>query len=147
MKTLAIAFLLFALPASAQVVISPTGVTFTHTATDFAVTASYREEFFQCGSLTGGVCTGRAAAPFQTGTLIPKAAVTGTAPTRNFLFSSIPVGSPLPSLPAGVPFVTTLVAIGDPNVGGVGESGRSSDSSPFFAQGRTPAAPTNVAVQ
>lgn len=143
---LLVAFLMSAVYAEAQVVVAPTGVTFTHSATEFNRTASYREEFFQCTSVTAGVCTGRAAAPFQTGVLIPKAAVTGTAP-RAFLFSSIPAGSPLPSLPAGVGFVSTLVAIGDPNAGATGESARSGDSNPFFAQGVTPASPTNVVVQ
>jgi len=141
------AMTLFAVPATAQVVIAPTGTTFNHPTTEFNRTASYREEFFQCASVTAGVCTGRAAAPFQTGVLIPKAAITGTAPSRTFLFTSIPSGNPLPSLPAGVGFVATIVAIGDPNAGATGESARSGDSNPFFAQGTTPASPTSVVVQ
>ena len=70
------AFLLAAVPASAQVVVAPASMTFTHAAADFNVTASYRLEFFQCSSLNAGACVGRAATPFQAGASVPKSAVT-----------------------------------------------------------------------
>jgi hypothetical protein len=72
-------FLGLATMLQAQVVTSPSGLTFLHPDTDFAVTASYRLEFFQCASLVAGVCQGRAASPFQTVTSIPKTIVTGTS--------------------------------------------------------------------
>jgi hypothetical protein len=142
---------LFPALASAQAVMAPTTVNFAHDDGGFAVTGSYREEYFMCSSVTvsNGVttCVGRAAQPFTTVSQVPKSIVTGTANARSFKFADIPAGSPLPAMPVGVPFVTTLVAIGDPVQGGAGESARSTDSNPFYGRGKVPAAVTNVVVQ
>jgi hypothetical protein len=145
--------LLFARPSQAQVVTAPTGASFLYTDAQLAQVTSFVVEDFQCASLSGGICTGQAAAPFQTGVTIPKANVTTLSPADSFgnnraiSFAAAPGSGILTSLPAGVPFVTTILAIGDPTTGTTGQSPRSAASNPFFATGVLPAVPGNIKVK
>ena len=138
-------------PAAAQVLIGPSTVLFTHADADFALTASYQVDFFQCASLSSGACQGQAVAPIQS-IAVPKASVTSftadaNGNNRSINLKAAPVSSVLPSLPAGVPFVLALAAVGDPNAGAVGTSADSGPSGPFFAAGKVPAVPTAARVK
>lgn len=125
--------------------ITPNALTFQHPDADFAITTGYTIEYYRCGSLsTAGLCVGRATAAFQVGNTIPKAAVTGVANARTIDLSKLNVFT---SLPAGVPFVMALTAVGDKNAGATGDSGRSLDSNAFFALGRNPAIPDSLVVR
>lgn len=131
---------------------NPSAVAFAHPDSEFAVTGSYIEEFFQCGSILAGACVNQAAAPFQTGVTIPKSGVSTLSPPVNGNNRSInlrvaPASGVLASLPSGVGFVTMLSAIGDPAAGGTGSSARSAASNPFFQSAKTPAAPTGLVAQ
>lgn len=144
------ALVLSARLAAAQTVVAPTAAIFDHPDAEFAITSGYRVEFFRCNSVSPGppaVCVGRAAAPFTTGAIVPKASITGTAAARRINLLAAPVSGVLASMPTGVGFVGTLVALGDLSAGGFGESGRTADSNPFYASGRTPASPTGVVIQ
>lgn len=136
--------------ARAQAVIAPSKLLFKSTDADLGLTAAYHVDFYQCASVSSdGACVGQAASPFQ-GADVAKAAVVTLSPpdtsgaNRQIAMSAAPVSGVLAAMPAGVPFVGTLVAVSDPNAGGVGVSTRSAPSNPFFAQGKTPASPTGV---
>lgn len=144
----ALLFTLLARPVSAQVVTGPTSLAFAHADTDFAITASYQLQFFQCASITNSVCQGQATSPMQSVT-VPKSGVTSFAPdsngdNRSISFTAAPVSGVLPSLPAGVAFVAALIANGDTSAGGAGSSAASAPSNPFYRTGRAPAAPSAV---
>lgn len=146
--TLIVLSLVAATPARAQVVTAPTRAEFQHPDADYAVTGTYHLDFYQCASLTpAGLCQGRAAVPFSSGADIPKAAVTGNATLRTANFSGGAVPGVLQSMPIGVAFVSTVIAVGDGTIGGQGQSAPSVDSNAFFARGRTPASPTATAVR
>lgn len=157
MRHLILTLVLLALPLAshAQVIIAPTAATFSHPDAEFAVTGSYRLEFYQCNSVTppdatnpNGTCVGRAAAPFQTATDVPKSAVTGNASARSFSLTTAPVNGVLSSMPAGVGFVSAIRAVADPAIPGVaGVSASAGDSNPFFSSARTPAVPGRASIR
>lgn len=136
-----------AVVAQAQVV-APTSASFTQSDADFAASASFTFEFFQCQSVQNGVGNNCATAPFQVGATVAKAAVTTLNPVdafgNNRQFSL--TGGVLPSAPLGVVFVGTVTAIGDPAVG-VGNSSRSAASNPFYLGLRQLPAVTNPRVK
>jgi hypothetical protein len=141
--------------ASAQTVIGPTKLEFTHSDADLTLTGTYHLDFFQCASITPAVppatqptCNGQATTPSQSSD-VPKASVTTLSPpdgaaNRSISLTAPPANGNLAALPAGVPFVSTIIAVADPNVGGSGQSPRSAASNPFFSAGKTPAQPTGV---
>jgi len=139
--------------ADAQAVTAPSGASFSYPDTALAQVTGFLIEDFQCASLTAGVCVGQAAAPFQTGANIPKANVVTLATpdafgnNRSVSFAAAPGSGVLTSLPAGVPFIATITAIGDPTVGATGNSPRSAASNPFFSSAVPPAAPSNIKVK
>jgi hypothetical protein len=139
--------------AQAQAVTAPTSASFPYTDAQMLQVTGFLIEDFQCASLVAGVCTGQAAAPFQTGATIPKANVATLNPVdafgnnRSVALNASPGNGVLASLPAGVPFVSTITAIGDPTQGASGNSVRSAASNPFFATGVQPAAPANMKVK
>lgn len=150
-----VCFLIFgsigaATPAFAQTVIGPTRILFVHPDAELAVTGAYHVDFFQCASVSStGACVSQAASPFQGADVMKAAVVTLSPPdasgaNRQIAMNAAPVSGVLGSMPAGVPFVGTLQAVGDPNAGGTGASARSAASNPFFAAGKTPASPTGV---
>jgi len=141
-------FVLFPLVASAQVTIAPTQASFVHADVDFNATAAYRLDFYACTSVTqAGLCVGRSSTPFQTAGQVLKSAVSGSATARTFPMSAL-TPAVLPSMPIGVAFVSTIIAIGDTAVPGVvGNSPPSADSNAFFAQGRTPASPAALSIR
>ncbi len=148
-KILLIGILLTATVVKAQTVTAPTAATFTQADADFAASASFFLEFFQCASLsttTPQTCVGQAAAPFQTGVTIPKANVTSVSPTRTFSLTIAPPNGLLASMPLGVPFVATVVANGDPAQGAT-NSARSVPSNPFFQGLRVLAAVTTLTLK
>lgn len=141
---LAIVLLMFASFAQAQTPpIAPTQMSFTATDADVAATLSYHLDFFQCTSITAGAGVGCAAAPFQTGVDISKAGMTTAGTTRTLSLTAAPANGLLAATPAGIPFVGTLIANGDPQLGAV-NSPRSSASNAFFGRARILAAPTGV---
>lgn len=148
---LALVFVAMAASAQAQVVTGPSQITFS--SPSHAIVAVYHIDFFQCGSIAPpgsvnpGACVGRATAPFQTGVDVPKANITGSNPVYIIDLTTAPAVTVLPSLPAGMGFILTLTAVGDPSVGGTGQSVRSGDSNSFFRAGLVPAAPGNVTVK
>jgi hypothetical protein len=138
-------------PAAAQVLIGPSTALFAHADADFTLTASYQLDVFQCTSLVAGACQGQAVAPMQS-IVVPKANVTSFSPdangdNRSINLKAAPVSMVLPSMPAGVPFVLAVAAVGDPNAGAIGTTVDSGPSSPFFAAGKLPAVPTAVRVK
>jgi hypothetical protein len=139
--------------AEAQAVTAPTKASFTYTDVQMSLVSGFTVEDFQCASLNAGVCVGQAAQPFQTGASIPKANVTLLATpdsfgnNRQIDLTAAPGNGILASLPAGVPFVSTILGVGDPTVGVIGNSPRSAASNPFFATAGQPAAPGNFKVK
>jgi len=137
----------------AQAVTAPTKASFTYTDVQLSLVSGFTVEDFQCASLSAGVCVGQAAQPFQTGATIPKANVTLLATpdsfgnNRQIDLTTSPGNGILASLPAGVPFVSTILGVGDPTVGVIGNSPRSAASNPFFATGVPPVAPGNFKVK
>lgn len=150
---LTLAFILsFGLIQAQAQVNAPTSASYFHTDVDFNQTVSVKLEFFQCGSISGGTCVNQAAQPFQTGVDIPKASITTLSTpdafgnTRTFSLTSAPASTSLQSLPAGVPFIATLIASGDPATG-AGSSARSAASNPFFPSLKALAPVTNPRVK
>ncbi len=139
--------------AQAQVVTGPTRGVFAQPAADIPVTLSAQLDFFQCVSVSpAGACVGEATTPFQSGALIPAAAITTQAPdangnNRTFSLTTAPASGLLGAVPVGVPFVATLILNGDPAQGRGGASPRSAASNPFFSASLPLAAATTVKVQ
>lgn len=130
----------WATPALAQTVVNPQLAVFQQSDPEFNKSLSYHMDFFACTSLAAGVCQGQAVAPFQVGSDIAKAAVTTISPpnpdgtNRSFSMTTAPITGVLASMPTGTAFVTTLAAVGDPNMGAT-NSARSAASNPFFPSG------------
>jgi hypothetical protein len=143
------AVLVFAQPAAAQVVIAPQSAVFVHSDADFAITANYHFDFYTCASVTAaGVCVGQASAPVQLGLDVLKAAVSSSGQSRTISLVTPPAPTLLGSVPIGTGIVATVVAVGDPNVVGVGgQSAPSTASNAFFFKPRTPAAPGTPVVK
>jgi hypothetical protein len=147
-----VALLSCATRVSAQTVVNPSTASFTQTPADIAATVSVQLDFFQCASLAAGVCVGQAATPFQAGALVPAASITTLATPDSFgnnrvmPLTAAPQLGLLQSAPAGVPFVATLIANGDPNLG-AGASARSAASNGFFPSARPLGVATNVRVR
>jgi ABC-type sulfate transport system permease component len=149
--------------AAAQIAVNPQAATYVSTDADHAITATIHIDYFQCSSVTpAAACVGKASAPFQSGTDVPKASITSTGAvtcptgvpagstctTHSVSLTTAPANGVLASMPSGVGFVADLKAVGDTTIPGVaGTSPYSADSNPFFARARTPAAPGLVAVQ
>lgn len=141
--------------AAAQVVVGPSTALFSHSDEQYAITATYHFDFYQCASVTvdatnpQGVCVGKAASPFQAGADVAKASVAGSAANRSVNLRTVATtNGVLMAMPIGVGFVTAVTAIADTTIPGVaGSSPPSTDSNPFFGQARTPAAPGNARIQ
>src|SRR5262245_26766573 len=106
--------------ANAQVVTGPSNAVFDHPDADFNVTASYTINYYQCTSVntSTGAGVGCGSAPFSSGS-VPKANVTTTtSPTRSINLKAAPANGPINAMPAGVPFISKILAVGDPNAGG-----------------------------
>ncbi len=137
----------------AQVVTGPNRAAFAQVAADIPVTLSAQLDFFQCASVSAaGVCVGQATTPFQSGAVIPAAAITTQAPdangnNRTISLTTAPASGLLGAVPVGVPFVATLILNGDPAQGRGGASPRSAASNPFFSASLPLAAATTVKVQ
>lgn len=161
----AVLALLVAVPmaAAAQVVVNPQAANYISADADHAITATIHVDYFQCASVTAAAaCVGKAAAPFQAGTDVAKSAITSagvvtcptgmpagsTCTTHVISLTTAPASGVLASMPSGIGFVADLKAVGDTTILGVaGTSPYSTDSNPFFARARTPAAPGLVVVQ
>jgi hypothetical protein len=151
---LLVACLVRAVSAQAQIVIAPTGANFTATAADFANTLSYQFDLFACTSVTAGppaLCVGQSATAFGTGIVVPVASVVPLVPPdafgNNYTFplNVAPVLAFLQSTPAGVGYVATIIANGNPATGSL-NSPRSAASNPF-SPGRSLAGVTTVRVR
>lgn len=151
---LAGAFVILGSVAQAQVVVGPSSAVFSHPDDQYAITATYHLDFYQCASVTvdaanpQGICIGQAAAPFQSGADVPKSAVTGDAQNRTVNLRTSSANGVLTAMPVGVGFVTKIKAVADATIAGVaGTSAPSPESNPFFSQARTPAAPGNASIR
>ena len=68
-----------AVPARAQVPISPSGVSFTYDDANLCLASGFQVDFFQCASLLNGACQGQATVAMQSVT-VPKANLTTLTP-------------------------------------------------------------------
>jgi F0F1-type ATP synthase membrane subunit c/vacuolar-type H+-ATPase subunit K len=128
-------------PAAAQANVA----TFDQTDVDFAVTGSYRLNFYQCASVDATGAGVSCAATAFGGMDIPKAQVS-TVQSFSRTVNLHATGLTLPAFPAGVPFIAKIIANGDPAQGTVA-SGESAASNGFFGSPRPLVNLTNVRIR